>query len=89
MPKDPKTSSVKIYSTSWCAFCRAEKKFLDAKGVEYHDIDVEADEKAAQEMVKLSGQMGVPFTVVTHSDGTQVGILGFDQPRLSQELKPA
>jgi glutaredoxin len=89
MSKDPKAASVKIYSTSWCAFCRAEKKFLDTKGIEYHDVDVEADEKEAQEMVKLSGQMGVPFTVITHGDGTQVGILGFDQPRLTQELKLA
>jgi alkyl hydroperoxide reductase subunit F len=77
---------IKIYSTSWCAFCRAEKKFLDQKGLTYQAVDVEADENEAREMVKLSGQMGVPFTVITHDDGNKVGILGFDQPRLVQEL---
>jgi glutaredoxin len=89
MSKEAQTPHIKIYSTSWCAFCRAEKKFLDQKGVKYEDVDVEADEAAAREMIKLSGQMGVPFTVITRGDDTKVGILGFDQPRLVQELKLA
>lgn len=78
--------SIKIYSTSWCSFCRAEKKFLDDKGVKYEDVNVETDEDAAHEMVHLSGQMGVPFTVITKDDGSKVGILGFDQSRLAKEL---
>jgi glutaredoxin len=78
--------TIKIYSTSWCAFCKAEKQFLDGKGVKYEDVNVETDEAAAHEMIHLSGQMGVPFTVITKDDGTKVGILGFDQPRLVQEL---
>jgi glutaredoxin-like YruB-family protein len=77
---------VKIYSTSWCAFCRAEKRFLTAKGVKFEDVDVEADQKQAAEMMKLSGQMGVPFTVITKKDGSTVNILGFDQPRITSEL---
>jgi glutaredoxin len=80
---------VKIYSTTWCSFCAAEKRFLTSKNVTFEDVNVEADEKAAHEMVELSGQMGVPFTVVTRDDGTQVGILGFNQPALTAELKLA
>jgi glutaredoxin len=82
-------AEVKIYSTSWCAFCRAEKRFLTEKGVEFKDVDVEADHKEAEAMMKLSGQMGVPYTVITKDDGSTVGILGFDQPRLISELKLA
>ena len=78
--------NVKIYSTTWCAFCKAEKKFLTDKGVKFDDVNVEEDEQAAHEIVHLSGQMGVPFTVITKDDGSRVGILGFDQPRLTQEL---
>jgi len=81
-----KPTTVKIYSTSWCSFCRAEKKFLDAHGIPYQDIDVEADEAAAQEMIHLSGQMGVPFTLIGHPGGKTVGILGYDQARLTTEL---
>jgi glutaredoxin len=80
---------VKVYSTSWCAFCRAEKRFLTEKGVKFQDVDVEADENEAKEMIKLSGQMGVPFTMITKDDGTKVGILGFDQPKLTSELQIA
>jgi glutaredoxin len=79
-------TQIKIFSTSWCAFCRAEKRFLDDKGIKYEDVDVETDEAAAHEMVHLSGQMGVPFTLITKHDGSRVGIIGFDQPRLTQEL---
>jgi glutaredoxin 3 len=82
-------AKVKIYSTSWCAFCRAEKRFLTEKGVEFNDVDVEADQKEAEAMMKMSGQMGVPYTVITKDDGSTVGILGFDQPRLVSELKLA
>jgi glutaredoxin len=79
-------SHVKIYSTSWCAFCKAEKKFLEEKGVKFEDVNVEEDESQAKEMISISGQMGVPFTVIKKDDGSQVGILGFDQPRLTKEL---
>lgn len=78
--------TVKLYTTNWCAFCKAEKKFLTDKGVKFEDVNVEEDEQAAHEMVHLSGQMGVPFTVITKDDGSRVGIIGFDQPRLTQEL---
>jgi glutaredoxin len=79
-------TKVKIYFTIWCGFCRAEKRYLDEKKVTYEDVDVEADEAAGHEMVHLSGQMGVPFTVITKDDGSRVGIVGFDQARLAQEL---
>jgi glutaredoxin len=80
---------VKIYSTSWCAFCRAEKQFLDEKGVKYEDVNVEDDQAAAEEMVKLSGQMGVPFTTIKHDDGRLVGQVGFDQHWLADQLQIA
>jgi S1-C subfamily serine protease len=53
------------------------KEFLSNKGIPYQDHDVAADPTAAQEMVKLTGQNGVPVTVI---DGQIV--VGFDQPRL-------
>lgn len=78
---------IAIYSTGWCTYCRAEKRFLDEKGVTYEDIDVEKDQAAARRMVQLSGQMGVPVTVITHDDKTQVLKVGFDQSWLTTELK--
>jgi S1-C subfamily serine protease len=49
-------------------------------GVKFTEYDVSRDEKAAEEMVRTSGQMGVPVIVV---DGEV--IVGFNRARL-QEL---
>ncbi|MDD3111245.1 MAG: FAD-dependent oxidoreductase [Methanofollis liminatans] len=70
---------VKVYSTAQCPYCRMVKAFLEKNGVAYESIDVGADEAAAEEMIKLSGQYGVPVTVV---DGEV--IVGFDAPRLTE-----
>lgn len=36
------------------------KDYFKKQGVQYKDIDVGTDRKAAQEMIEKSGQMGVP-----------------------------
>lgn len=73
---------IKVYSTTWCAFCHAAKQYFDKLGVKYTDVDVERDHEAAQEMVSKSGQMGVP---VIDINGTI--IVGFDRPRIDEALK--
>jgi S1-C subfamily serine protease len=50
-------------------------------GVKYTEFDVSRNREAAEEMVSLTGQMGVPVTVI---DGEFV--IGFDQPRLQAIL---
>lgn len=82
-------SKIKIYSTSWCAFCKAEMRFLDQHNVKYEHVDVEADPAQAQEMIDKSHQMGVPVTVITGDDGKEQVKVGFDQDWLTQELKLA
>ena len=56
--------TVKVYSTKTCPYCRLVKDFLKEKGVDYAEIDVGSDPAAANEMVKLTGQMGVPVIEV-------------------------
>jgi len=79
-------AKIKLYTTATCAYCRAEKAFLAAHNLDFSEIHVDQDQTAAEEMFKISGQLGVPFTVITQDDGTEIGILGFDQPRLSAAL---
>lgn len=52
--------NVKVYSTPTCPYCKLLKDFLSEKKVDFEDINVANDPTAANEMVKLSGQMGVP-----------------------------
>jgi glutaredoxin 3 len=77
---------IKLYTTTTCPFCKQEKAFLDSKNIKYENHFVDEDEKAAEEMVKISGQMGVPFAVITQDDGSVVTILGFDKSKLESAL---
>jgi glutaredoxin-like YruB-family protein len=52
--------TVKVYSTPTCPYCKLAKDYLKEKNIAFEDIDVAANSEAAQEMVKKSGQMGVP-----------------------------
>lgn len=51
---------ITIYSTPTCPYCKQAKQYLSSKNLPYKDIDVSSDEKAANEMIQKSGQMGVP-----------------------------
>lgn len=71
--------NITVYSTPTCPFCHKLKEFLDENKVKYTDIDVAADTEKAQEMIKKSGQMGVPVIDV---DGEIV--VGFDQKKIAK-----
>ena len=73
---------VKVYSTATCPFCVKAKSFLKEKNVNFEDIDVSVNQAAAQEMMKVSGQMGVP---VFDIEGKI--IIGFDKEAIIQALE--
>lgn len=70
-----------VYSTPTCPYCTMVKQYFDENNVKYTEVDVSRDEKAAEDMVKKSGQMGVPVIDV----GGQI-IVGFNQPELARIL---
>jgi len=75
------TKQVKIYSTLTCPICRRTKKFLDENKISFRDFNVGIDAVAREDMIKKSGQMGVP---VIDIDGEI--IVGFDEPKLRDKL---
>jgi glutaredoxin-like YruB-family protein len=70
--------SVMVYSTPTCPFCVRVKKYLKDNNIEFKDIDVSSDEAMVEEMIRKSGQMGVP---VIDIDGEIV--VGFDKDRIA------
>jgi glutaredoxin 3 len=72
---------VKIYTTPTCGYCRQAKSFLGQLGVDYTEYDVSRDRSAAEEMVRLTGQMGVPVITVDNEV-----VIGFDRARLQALL---
>lgn len=63
-----------------------ESEYLTSKGVKFEEIYVDKDPKAAEAMINISGQMGVPFTVITDNSGKQTTILGFDRAKIDHAL---
>ena len=74
-------TEVKVYSTPTCPWCVKVKEFLKEKKVDFEDIDVSENQEAAQEMIKKSGQMGVPQIEINGKI-----IVGFDQEAIETEL---
>jgi mycoredoxin len=77
------TPQITIYSTTWCAFCKTEKQWLDHLGVSYISKNIEEDEAAHNELMdKVGGNFqGVPVTDVAGDI-----ILGFDRPKLQAAM---
>lgn len=73
------TAPVTVYMTRTCPWCDRVKEYLTKNGVKYEEKDVAKDYDAAMEMIKRSGQQGVPV-VTTERDV----IVGFDQARLAR-----
>lgn len=73
--------TVTIYSTPSCVYCKMAKEWFAEHKVSYTDKNVLSDLPAREEMVKKSGQLGVP---VIDIDG-QV-IVGFDKPAIERLL---
>lgn len=73
---------IKIYSTPTCPYCKLAKQYFSSKGLSYQDVDISENKEALSEMVKLSGQMGVPTIVING----QI-IVGFDKGRIEELLK--
>ena len=63
---------VTIYTTPDCPYCKAAKALLTGKGVEFREIDVAHNERAAATMVARSGRKTVPqiFIGATHVGGS-------------------
>lgn len=70
-----------LFSTPTCTYCRRAKKYLREHNVPFKDVDVSRDAAAARDMVRRSGQQGVPVIDI----GGKI-IVGFDQQKVNQFL---
>lgn len=73
---------VTVYSTPTCSWCNTLKSWLNKNSIKYRDIDISADQRAADELVKRSGQQGVPQTDINGRI-----VVGFDQQKLKELLE--
>jgi glutaredoxin len=79
-PEVAVTSSVVMYSTSWCPHCKRARAYFARNGIAYQDIDVEKSEAGKRDFAALGGG-GVPLIVVGGK-----AMRGFDSTRMDQLL---
>ncbi|MDR3405312.1 MAG: glutaredoxin family protein [Chthoniobacter sp.] len=56
--------NVVMYGVKWCPDCRRAREFLAKHGVEFTEIDVDADKAASDEVVARVGKRAVPQLVI-------------------------
>ncbi|MCA9934385.1 MAG: glutaredoxin family protein [Ardenticatenaceae bacterium] len=80
MRKD-KQPRVIVFSTPTCSYCNMAKRYFRQNNVRFRDVDVSKDPAAARDIVRRSGQMGVPVIDI----GGKI-IVGFDKPKINNLL---
>ncbi len=74
--------AVSIYTTPTCGYCKVAKEFFRSQRVPFTEYNVASDQRKAEEMVRKSGQTGVPVIDVNGKI-----IVGFNRPEIEKALK--
>ncbi len=70
-----------LFTTPTCSFCNAAKRYFREKNIRFTEVDVSRDQKAAMDMYRRTGQMGVPVILINNRP-----IVGFDVNKINQML---
>jgi glutaredoxin 3 len=65
---------IKLYSTTYCSYCRAAKALLEQRHLPFTEIDCSEDSATRERLVNETGRRTVPQIYL---DGIPVG--GFDE----------
>lgn len=74
--------AVSIYTTPTCSYCRMAKDYFRQNHIPFTEYNVASDMRRADEMVRKSGQMGVPVIDVHGRI-----IVGFNKPEVERALR--
>ena len=74
-------SKVVLFSTSTCSWCRRAKRYFRERRVRFKEINLEREREAARDIVRKTGQTGVPVIKIGNR-----WIVGFDKERIEKEL---
>lgn len=75
-------ANIIVFSTPTCSWCKKLKSYLKANGFTYKDIDVSRDAKALNDMVRKTGQQGVPQMWINNQP-----VVGFDKNKIDKMLE--
>ena len=78
MPKN-----ITIFTTTTCAYCPMVKKYLNAKGLSYDEVNLDQNPERQAEALEMSGALTVPITVITKDDDTKSVVVGYNLAKLA------
>ena len=73
--------TVTIYSTPVCHFCHMAKEYFADNNIEFTEFNVAQDQDKRQEMIDMTGQMGVPVIRIDNDV-----VVGFDESKVKELL---
>lgn len=76
-----KQPRIVIFTTPSCPWCRAVKTYLRQNGFRFREVDVSKDPDAARDMIRRTGQRGVPVLLIGNRP-----IVGFDREKIDKLL---
>ncbi len=74
--------NITIFTTNTCAYCVMVKKFLQTKGYNYDEVNLDTQPERQAEAYQMSGQLAVPVTVVTKQDDSKQVVVGYNLAQL-------
>ena len=76
-----KRKKIIIFTSPSCSWCNRVKDYLRQKRFSFKEIDVSKDAQAAADMVRKTGQQGVPVTLINGRP-----VVGFDRIKIDRLL---
>jgi len=70
-----------MFTTPTCSHCKTAKRYLRENGISFKEIDVSRNQKAAQDMLRKTGQQGVPQLWINNRP-----VVGFDRSKIDRLL---
>lgn len=70
-----------LFTTPTCSWCRTVKQYLKKNDIRFKEVDITRDEVAARDMVRRTGQQGVPVTLINNRP-----VVGFNKNEINRLL---
>ncbi|GAC1386576.1 MAG: hypothetical protein NVS1B7_4200 [Candidatus Saccharimonadales bacterium] len=75
--------NITIFTTNTCGYCVMVKRWLQAKGFTYDEVNLDTNPDRQKDAYAMSGQLSVPITIITKHDDTQEVVVGYNLARLA------
>ena len=78
-------TEIEVYTTPTCPYCTKLKNWLEEENIDFEEFDLSKNKEKAQEIVKKTGQRGVPQTLIKE-DGGEKAVVGYQPDKIKAEI---